>query len=341
MNLNFDRQLLPEFDHIKEKDEQILWVAKPKFFPLLLPFLPMGIIFIFGVIFQISYGFKLNTEVSPLFFDILFILTPISYFFMLHVLYSKRLYGFSNKRIFIRYGFVKLYFKTIEYNEIVKSKVKINILDKIFHVGTISFFTGEMKEEKGKKEKVYYYWQAIENPHEIFDKVKQISSDTKNQSINPVNQKTIMTLNNIAWSFSEEFYTDAVKFNQDVAQYQENIYKDKSRWVKDEIVIEAPEIQIQYMAWVYSPEDLLDNERLIEEDEDAFDEEADEDGYQVEILSTLKADNGKYFTALEFLMKTHNQQANKELGDHVFFEGIDEMPQITDGLPTYYIACGS
>ena len=150
-----------------------------------------------------------------------------------------------------------------------------------------------------------------------------------------------MTLNNIAWSFSNEIYTDAAKFSKDVEQYQKDLADDADLLNDDEIVIEAPEIRIQYEAWVYGPEDLLENEQLIEDDADAFDEEADEDGYQVEIIATLKADNGKYFTALEFLMKAHNQQANKELGDHVFFEGIDEEPEIIDGLPTYYIACGS
>lgn len=338
--MNTDRHLLREFENMIEKDEQIQWVTKPKPVPLLYPFLPMVIMSIFGAIFYICNGFKL-ANISSVILNILFILTPFLFFLTMHVLYSKQLYAFSQKRIIIRYGFIKPYFKTIEYDEIIESEMKINILDKICHTGSITFFTGETREIQGGKKKVYYYWRAIENPHEVFDKVKQISGDAKNQSINPVHQKTTMTLNNIAWNFSEEFYTDAIKFNQDVTQYQENIYKDRSRWVKDEIVIEEPEIQIQYMAWVYSPEDLLDNERLIEEDEDVFDEEVDEDGYQVEILSILKADNGKYFTALEFLMKVHNQQANKELGDHVFFEGIDETPEITDGLPTYYIACGS
>ncbi len=87
----------------------------------------------------------------------------------------------------------------------------------------------------------------------------------------------------------------------------------------------------------------MENESLIPDDENAFDEEADEDDgyYQVEVLAHLKADNGQYFTALEFLMKAHNQQVNKELGDHVFFEGTDENPEAVDGFPTCFIACGS
>ena len=54
----------------------------------------------------------------------------------------------------------------------------------------------------------------------------------------------------------------------------------------------------------------------------------------------LKADNGKYFTNLELMTKVHNQQANKELGDHVFFEGMDLDDEI-DGIPVFYVACGS
>lgn len=150
-----------------------------------------------------------------------------------------------------------------------------------------------------------------------------------------------MTLNKIAWRFSTESYQDYELFNQEVIQYQKNIYEMDDKWKPDEIVFDYPEIQIQYMAWIYEPSELLENETLIEDDKDVFDDEPDEDGYQVEILAHLKADNGKNFTALEFLMKAHNQQANKELGDHVFFEGTDEQPNIIDGMPVCYIACGS
>ncbi len=152
-----------------------------------------------------------------------------------------------------------------------------------------------------------------------------------------------MTLNKIAWSFSKKNYLNLEEFNKEVTEYQIIIHKTDQDWKPNEVVFDFPEIQIQYMAWVNGPDNLLENERLIEEDEDVFDDEDNaEDGfYQVEILAKLKADNGKNFTALEFLMKAHNQQANKELGDHVFFEGTDAQPEVNDGLPTCYIACGS
>ncbi len=150
-----------------------------------------------------------------------------------------------------------------------------------------------------------------------------------------------MTLNEIAWSFSDKFYSDIEKFNIEVTKYQKNIYDSDDNWKPNEIVFDFPELQIQYEAWVTGADDLLENETLIDE-EDAFDEDNSEDGmFQVEITAKLKADNGKNFTALEFLFKAHNQQANKDLGDHVFFEGTDDEPEIYDGLPTCYIACGS
>ena len=150
-----------------------------------------------------------------------------------------------------------------------------------------------------------------------------------------------MTLNNIAWRFSDKRYTNYEEFNREITEYQKSICETDERWSPNEIVFEFPELQIQYMAWITKLSDLLENESLIDDDKDVFEEEPDEDEYQVEIIAKLKADNGMTFTALEFLMKAHNQQANKELGDHVFFEGTDENPAIIDELPTCYIACGS
>ncbi|WP_051892450.1 tetratricopeptide repeat protein [Flavobacterium reichenbachii] len=158
-------------------------------------------------------------------------------------------------------------------------------------------------------------------------------------SIQP--NKSTRTLDNTAWVFSSKQYHDASEFNAEVIDYQKRIYKTDENWKPNEIVFEVPELQIQYMAWIRKPSDLLENEILIEEDRNVFQEYPEEKEHQVEILAKLKADNGKNFTALEFLLKAHNQQANKELGDHVFFEGTDENLYVVEGLPTCFIACGS
>ncbi|MFH6993197.1 SMI1/KNR4 family protein [Flavobacterium sp. FlaQc-48] len=161
------------------------------------------------------------------------------------------------------------------------------------------------------------------------------------QKPSAIQTKSTRTLDNVAWVFSSKFYHDTEEFNQEVIEYQKRIYKTDELWKPNEIVSEVSELQIQYTAWIIKPTDLLENETLTDDDKNIFEEYPDEKEHQVEILAILKADNGKNFTALEFLLKTHQQQVNKELGDHVFFEGTDENLKIINGLPTYYILCGS
>ena len=149
------------------------------------------------------------------------------------------------------------------------------------------------------------------------------------------------TLNNIAWSFSSKLYISLEEFNKEITKYQKEICKTDKDWKPNQIIFDFPELQIQYNAWIKDGSDLLENEVLFE-DNIHFGEEPDEDDmYQVEIIAKLKAENEKSFTALEFLMKVHNQQANKDLGDHVFFEGINETKENINDLPTCYIVCGS
>lgn len=175
-------------------------------------------------------------------------------------------------------------------------------------------------------------------PGFIEDCLRDAEKTMENQ---PVAQRSAKTINNIAWSFSKNRYTDAAEFNQEVVRYQKAIFQTDEHWKPAEIAFGFPELQIQYEAWIMQPADLLENESLTEDDESVFEQYPDEKQHQVEIIAKLKADNGSHFTALEFLMKAHNQQANKELGDHVFFEGTDEDPEMVNGLPTCYIACGS
>ena len=110
-----------------------------------------------------------------------------------------------------------------------------------------------------------------------------------------------------------------------------------------------PEILVSYEAWIESKSQLHANEYLYEDDE--LEEYDKEDGmWQVEIMAHLVADNGTYFTREELLFKLHNLMANKELGDHVFFEGIEYeghecegygLIDNEDGIPVFYIVCGS
>ena len=92
----------------------------------------------------------------------------------------------------------------------------------------------------------------------------------------------------------------------------------------------------------------------IELEDDELEEYDKEDGmWQVEIYARLKADNGQYFTTEELLFKLHNLMANKELGDHVFFENLayddhefeaDDAEDVDDddeGTPVFVVWLGS
>jgi hypothetical protein len=143
----------------------------------------------------------------------------------------------------------------------------------------------------------------------------------------------------IPWTFGQKTYTDEHDFFEAVKEYLEDIGVSTEGWKKDRIAIDAPRIYIQYEAWVKGEDDLLPNESLVDEEE--FDEEYAEDGmFQVEIYAFLEGENGQNFTAVELLMKTHNQQANKELGDHIYFEGLDKFGE-ENGIPVYFVSCGS
>ena len=151
--------------------------------------------------------------------------------------------------------------------------------------------------------------------------------------------KYLERLNNIYWSFSKKYYNTVEEFKKDIEEYNISCENEKE-WRLDELVVNEPKIEMQYMAWVH-PEDILPNEELMEDD-DIFEEEPDDDeyGYQVELAATLLPDNGKGFLGYELLMKVHNQQANKELGDHVFYEGT-EIERGEDGIAILPIYCGS
>lgn len=153
----------------------------------------------------------------------------------------------------------------------------------------------------------------------------------------------------IEWIFNQkEYLPDA--FARDFNMYMAKRYPDDwSEGMADEFVLEEPEILVTYEAWIRSPAQLHDNERLNEED-DLKEENKDNDMWQVEIMAHLKADNGKVFTLQELIFKLQNLMADKELGDHVFLEGMEYeghecegngLIDDPDGIPVFYVCCGS
>ena len=134
-----------------------------------------------------------------------------------------------------------------------------------------------------------------------------------------------------------------LKFNQIIEEYAEYGAKESAL-----ALLEEPEILVTYEAWIESENQLYHNERL--NDEELLEEEKEDNMRQVEIMAHITADNSKYFTGEELTLKLQNLMANKELGDHVFYEGIEYegheceghgLIDNEDGIPVFYVCCGS
>lgn len=93
--------------------------------------------------------------------------------------FSNTVYTYSNKRVMMSSGFIGTNFKTIDYDKISDIEVTVNVIERMYNVGSIRFFSGRTQAYEGNTTKLYDCWFAIENPYEIFKLVKQTSVDFK------------------------------------------------------------------------------------------------------------------------------------------------------------------
>jgi hypothetical protein len=108
MSTIFDKNILPEFDSVKDDDEEILWTDKPKFIPYAITGLAAG----FGVIIfvAISYVMVRNAKDGEGLLGNSFLLVtaiPVVFFFGTSfevIFYSNTSYAFTNKRVMVRTG---------------------------------------------------------------------------------------------------------------------------------------------------------------------------------------------------------------------------------------------
>ena len=181
-------------------------------------------------------------------------------------------------------------------------------------------------------------FETIEN---FYD--KKNCKDT--EDVNEYEEVNYPTYDEVYWVFNKLTYSRD-EFSKEYNKVVKN-YVDKNQTDNDDI-LDEPEILVTYEAWIESVDQLFDNERVI--DEELLEDDKEDGMWQVEIMAHLVADNGTYFTREELLFKLHNLMANKELGDHVFFEGIEYegheceghgLIDNEDGSPVLYTCCGS
>ena len=180
----FDKKLLPNFDSVKDDDEEILWTDTPKFVPYCISGLGLGIGAFFFVFtyFLMTKNFK-NEDGTSGEFSIWFALLPVLFFlwkFLTKIFsYKNTSYACTNKRVMMRTGFIGTDFKSIDYDKISDIEVTVNVIERAFNVGTIRFFSGRTHTDEGTTTKLYDQWEAISNPYEVFKQVKKISVDIK------------------------------------------------------------------------------------------------------------------------------------------------------------------
>ena len=187
-------------------------------------------------------------------------------------------------------------------------------------------------------------FETIEN---VYDKknCKDTTERKDTEDVNEYEEVNYPTYDEVHWVFNKHTYSRE-EFSKEYNKVVEK-YVDEDQTNNDDILAE-PEILVTYEAWIESVDQLFDNERVT--DEELLEDDKEDGMWQVEIMAHLVADNGTYFTREELLFKLHNLMANKELGDHVFFEGIEYeghecegygLIDNEDGIPVFYTCCGS
>jgi hypothetical protein len=180
-----EKDLLPEFESIKDDKEEILWTGKPKFIPFIFTGVLGGLVTIgFALIWVLTANnWDKNNENPMSNYFWLFGLIPLAaglFTFLKKVFsFSNTAYSYSDKRVMMRTGFIGTDFKTIDYDKISDIEVTVSVIEKMYNVGTIRFFSGRTQTDEGNTTKLYDSWSAIENPYEVFKMVKQTSVNIK------------------------------------------------------------------------------------------------------------------------------------------------------------------
>ena len=176
---------------------------------------------------------------------------------------------------------------------------------------------------------------------ELFERIDKLDAEQLE-----ISEDNYLSYSVVHWVFNKKSYSKenfSKEFNQILEEYAEYGTKESAL-----ALLEEPEILVTYEAWIESENQLHNNERL--NDEELLEEEKEDNMWQVEIMAYITADNGKYFTGEELTFKLQNLMANKELGDHVFYEGIEYegheceghgLIDNEDGIPVFYVCCGS
>lgn len=141
----------------------------------------------------------------------------------------------------------------------------------------------------------------------------------------------------VFWSFNARYYESVDSFGDELFAYNARLDNPLDGFDPNVVLFDTPILYVLYHAQIQSPDDLYDHEFL--EDPEQF-HTAPLDS--VPIIATITGTQG--ITALTLLWQLHNSLANKTLGEHVFFEGLDKVGIVSDDdtdVPVIEVRLGS
>ncbi len=185
MLTKFDQNIAPDFEAVLDKNEKILWFDRPVFVPYILTNIWRNIFYLllgggFLAALILDHDFSTKRDGSPEYMmwllSLLFVFWGVQGILVAFFNFGNTAYGYSAKRVMIRSGFIGVDFKTIDFDKIADIEVNVNMIERMYNVGSIKFSTGETTS-KGKL--VYQQFTSVKNPYNIFTMVKQIVVDIK------------------------------------------------------------------------------------------------------------------------------------------------------------------
>ena len=177
------------FEPILDNDEKIVEKFKPNFTRFVLlssifiaifltPFFVVGLFILLG-----GEDGLIGGLVTLIFAAFALLITPLTN----SVRYKKTAYCYTNKRVIIRTGFIGADFEAIDFDMIGGMNVKVDFLDKLVkpNTGTIIFASpASPMIQNGQGGRSGYSFLHIENPYEVYKRVKEFSSKNKDGNFN-------------------------------------------------------------------------------------------------------------------------------------------------------------
>ena len=175
-----------QFRAVKDDDENFIWVGEPMFLPFLssgIPFLIIGLLW--GAIDYFGFIQHMGTAKGgppPMFIIPFFALHLFPFWgsilnmLRLILVHKNTFYTITNKRVMMRSGFWGIDFNSIDYDKISDIQVTVNPLENLLGVGTIRISAGKVNSKGSSLTDDFI---AVQNPYEVFKKIKTVMVDIK------------------------------------------------------------------------------------------------------------------------------------------------------------------